>query len=328
MEHTTLLQKAAEQSWKNRNFPSDDLRESKDLTDHRVCSVLSKTDVEKLEKKYLCTAADIVANNSDFVKERFSQQFKTYRSWKDKIKREKKRTTEMGIGAERIMHYVIARQCGEDFLPMSTPVGSDLFYETADAYIHIDLKTIYVENALDYLGLVVVGDAQTSYPMRNKWGAQNRFLPKLPQYYKLERNKVKPCLTYALQIIHVAIDDIIERKLDRSVIAILISSIPNGKLYGVYGEDICGEPKSFSYEGKVKENPANFRFLFYRRPYFEALKTEEKVHRIRIFFNRNYLGKTFDVQTSKYQRGVRTKISPEFITKMRKAKLKTVLKYV
>ena len=284
--------------------------------------MLKLYEVEEVEVKYLDFIAKIFAENLDFMRDRFLLRLKVYKSWKDKLKREIKRTTDMGIGAERIMHYIIARYYGEYFSPVSIPVGSNLFYETEDAFVHIDLKTAYVQNGIDYMGLVVVGDAQTSYPMKNKWGALREFEPKLPVFYDIGKGKRKLCLTYAILIIHVDIEEIIEEKLDPNMLSVVIASIPNGLLYNIYGDEICWEPKSFHYKKNKKLQPANFRYIYYKKPLFETLKSRGiKQYRIKLFFNKNYSGIYFDIQTSKYGGWKKVKISPRFITQISSKKI-------
>jgi len=69
-------------------------------------------------------------------------------------------------------------------------------FETYDAFIHIDVKTISDSNWSDYKGKLVVEPNQTSYPIDNMGVKAN-----LPQFYSRIYNEngvsyYKPCLTY------------------------------------------------------------------------------------------------------------------------------------
>ncbi len=46
--------------------------------------------------------------------------------------------------------------------PNSSPIGADMLYETADAFLHIDVKTSVITNTADYKGVVNIGQNQTS----------------------------------------------------------------------------------------------------------------------------------------------------------------------
>jgi len=102
-----------------------------------------------------------------FVKRRMLMGFETKEAIKeDWIRKwnpneEDKGISSFGVGAERIVYSLFNTQgFGQ---PNSSPIGSDLFFETHDAFIHIDLKTVQTRNIGDYSNDIFVGDNQNSY---------------------------------------------------------------------------------------------------------------------------------------------------------------------
>ncbi|MCX7948441.1 MAG: hypothetical protein N2504_07645, partial [candidate division WOR-3 bacterium] len=106
--------------------------------------------------------------------------------------------SDLDKGAERIIHHIYAFVYRQ---PLSVPIGSDLMYETYDAVIHIDVKTISVNNISDYRK-INLECAQTSY-------SYDWFKAALPPIYTKtqllngqEKKIKKLCLTYVIYILH------------------------------------------------------------------------------------------------------------------------------
>ena len=51
-------------------------------------------------------------------------------------------TSDFATGSERIFYWLFS-QFG---VPNSSPIGSDMFFETYNAYVHIDIKTVTLAN--------------------------------------------------------------------------------------------------------------------------------------------------------------------------------------
>jgi len=183
---------------------------------------------------------------------------------KDEIKEDwidiyNKKSCDIDKGAERVYFWLL-NQIG---FPNSTPIGSDLLYETTNAFIHIDVKTssYYTTNSKgkqtlnsgDFKGLVSIGRNQTSYHYTDDNGLTHE--ANLPFLYE-SKNKI--CLTY---IIHLIYDKEIDGNL--KILALLLISIPNGVLHKIYGNGICG--------GSKNKNEA-FRYRYKENPYFQLLK--------------------------------------------------------
>lgn len=185
---------------------------------------------------------------------------------KDKIKddwieifhntEKKRQNSDFARGAERI-YYWLFNQFGS---PNSAPIGADMFFETYNAFVHIDVKTAKLNNPSDYKGRIPLGANQTSYKVENI-----NFDVHLPTRYSYE-NKI--CLTYLINIIYNIESDNIEIK------AIILISVPNGKLSNIYGNSIINA-------GKRGYDKGGFRYVYSAKPYFATIKNSS---RIRIIF--------------------------------------------
>ena len=173
-------------------------------------------------------------------------------------------TSLLSTGAERIVYSLLnGRGLGK---PNSIPVGSDLFFELKDAYIHIDLKTVQTNNIGDFNTNIFVGDNQNSYKgnirsqikdktKKTKPGKILRsYTPNLPTTYTSKKTKkTKPCLSYFICILYDAVS------LEVEIINIL--SMPNGDLYDLYKDSPL----------KAGKNKGQIRFNFEACETFTAL---------------------------------------------------------
>jgi len=185
---------------------------------------------------------------------------------KDKIKddwieifrntEKKRQNSDFARGAERI-YYWLFNQFGT---PNSAPIGADMFFETYNAFVHIDIKTAKFDNPSDYKGKIPLGANQTSYKVDNA-----NFEVHLPTKYSFEN---KLCLTYLINIIYDINLDNLEIK------AIILIAVPNGKLSSIYGDSIINAGKR-GYESQ------GFRYVYSANPNFVTIKNSS---RIRIIF--------------------------------------------
>ncbi len=188
--------------------------------------------------------------------------------WIESFKKSANKNSDFARGAERI-YYWLFNQFGS---PNSSPIGADMFFETYNAFVHIDIKTAKLDNMSDFKGKIPVGGNQTSYKSDDY-----RFEVNLPHIYSYQG---KICLTYFINIIYEVGNDNIEIK------GIYLICVPNGKLFKTYGNEIIGSGKS-GISGK------GFRYLYSKKPNFELL--EEKPLRIRrIFITDDLLYREFE----------------------------------
>lgn len=234
----------------------------------------SPEDIEKLEHVYL----EEFYHFMKFVERRMLQGFAT----KEKIKEdwigkwdpkeEGKGISSFAIGAERIVYALFnAQGFGQ---PNSAPVGSDLFFETPDAFIHIDLKTVQTRNIGDYCNDIFVGDNQNSYleTIKIRGGEREYENAALPPIYKNAGNP-KPCLTFFFTILYD------EDTLD--ILNINLLSMPNGALKETYGSDVL----------KAGKNPGKIRFNFSKADEFRLLDGKPK--RVKVVYFKEDMEKEF-----------------------------------
>lgn len=223
-------------------------------------------DIEFWEKYYLDQMEFMLLKDKDKMINALNSKDEIKQDWLDIYK---KKSCDIDKGAERV-YYWLLNQIG---FPNSTPIGSDLLYETTNAFIHIDVKTssFYTINSQgekylntgDYKGLVSVGRNQTSYQFKDNKGITHE--ANLPFIYK-SKNKI--CLTY---IIHLIYDK--ENDGNLKILGLILICIPNGILHDIYGNYICGSSKN--------KNEA-FRYKYKNNPCFQLLK--DKPFRFKILY--------------------------------------------
>ena len=155
---------------------------------------------------------------------------------------EGKGISDFAVGAERIVYALLnGKGIGQ---PNSSPIGSDLFFEVDDAFIHVDMKTVQIDNIGDYLGKMFVGNNQNSYNTTVMVNNEKRIYEEaaLPQFYTVKEKqyserRYKACLTYFITILYDAET--------LNIVNINLLSMPNGKLQPIYGHKII-------QAGKVK----------------------------------------------------------------------------
>ena len=163
-------------------------------------------------------------------------------------------TSDFATGSERIFYWLFS-QFG---VPNSSPIGSDMFFETYNAFVHIDIKTVTLANIGDFKRNIFVGDNQNSYIGNiNVKGKESRqYKGNLPTYYTKRNGKKKICLTYFIVILYD------ESNLDIQTIA--ITCMPNGELSSIYGDDVISAGKN---KGKIRYNYSKVK-------YFELLENK------------------------------------------------------
>lgn len=264
--------------------------------------------IEVLEYRYLNKLDEMIRNNIDDIIATFKRRFLIYNDWIIYLETKRKRLTDLGIGAERVFWKLISSYF-PDWRPIALFIGSNLFFETLEVFINIDVKTVYVDNLRDYMGLVEVGDAQTSYPMKKTYGALKRFRPKIKPYYDVSGMR-KFSLAYFIQIIYEKPEIIMENNLDKGPIALLLVSMPNGLLYDVYGDKIVKYPKSYVTREGRRIRPANYRYYYNEEPCYKLLSSKPCNYRVRLYFNKKYNGY--------YRSGLYSRITPYIIISLKK----------
>ena len=225
--------------------------------------MLTDFELEELENKYLEKFYYFLKYTEDEMLKGFQTKEKIKNDWIKYWKLDG--SSDFDVGAERIVYALFnGKGIGQ---PNSSPVGSDLFFEVEDAFIHIDLKTVQTRNIGDYNTSIFIGENQNSYNYNMIVNSvERKYEPHLPHYY----NNSKPCLTYFITILY-------EDK-DLDILNINILSMPNGQLRNVYKNRVL----------KAGKNPGKARFNFSKTPNFELLENKK---RIKIIYMNNKIFK-------------------------------------
>lgn len=205
--------------------------------------------IEFWENEYLEQIAYLVETDKEKMLNGFKTKEDIRDDWEKHLGAE---TSDFAVGSERIFYWIF-NQFG---IPNSSPVGSDLFFETYNAYVHIDIKTVTLSNIGDFTKNIFVGDNQNSYigNIEVKGKEPRPYKGNLPPYYTKKDGEKKLCLTYFLLILYD------ESNLD--IQTIVLTCMPNGKLSSIYGNKVLSAGK----------NPGKIRYNYTAVPKFELLK--------------------------------------------------------
>ncbi len=217
--------------------------------------------VEKIEYKYLRKYYYFLKFATDEMMDGFRTKEKIKDDWIDYYK---SGISDFATGAERIVYALLnGKGIGQ---PNSSPVGSDLFFEVSDAFIHIDLKTVQTDNIGDFTNSIFVGENQNSYKgtIKKNNGKQEQYIPHLPYIYNENKKNEKICLSYFVTILY--------EKETLDILVISIMCMPNGLLEKHYGSKVL----------KAGKNPGKTRFHFSKVENFELLDGDKK--RIQVVF--------------------------------------------
>lgn len=213
---------------------------------------MNNNDVEFWEKEYLEKIVYLLKIDEEKMFRGFQTKEEIRSDWEKFLGNE---TSEFAVGAERVFYWLF-NQFG---VPNSSPIGSDLFFETYNAYIHIDIKTVTLANLGDYTSNIFVGNNQVSYAsdIIKNTGTSETYVPHLPHFYnKTEDGKKikKMCLTYFITILYD------ENTLKIHNIAVMC--VPNGSLEKEYKNSVYNAGK----------NPGKARFNFRKCSKFKLVE--------------------------------------------------------
>ncbi|HVX93134.1 MAG TPA: hypothetical protein VHA74_03415 [Candidatus Dojkabacteria bacterium] len=236
--------------------------------------MLSEIEIEKIEHKYLKKFYHFLKYSEDEMLYGFDTKEKIKKDW---IGEYKSGISDFAVGAERIVYALLnGKGIGQ---PNSCPVGSDLFFEVKDAFVHIDLKTVQTENIGDYKGSIFVGKNQNSYKSEIKqydgssFNPKRNYHPALPTFYNKGTDQEKICLTYFVTILY-------ERE-NLNILNINIISMPNGELANHYKSRVL----------KAGKNPDKTRFNLVETSTFELL--ENTPSRIKVIYFNEEMSKEY-----------------------------------
>ncbi|WP_460220076.1 PDDEXK family nuclease [Psychroserpens sp. MEBiC05023] len=228
---------------------------------------MSNKEIEQLELKYLNKFYYFLKYAEDEMMLGFQTKEKIKDDWHDKYGTN---ISNFAVGAERIIYALFnGKGVGQ---PNSCPVGSDMFFEVDDAYIHIDLKTVQTRNIGDITRSIFVGRNQNSYKgtmlVNTSDGIIEReYEPALPTFYNKGKETEKICLSYFVTIVY---EDV-----DLNILNINLICMPNGNLESHYKTRVL----------QAGKNLDKTRFRFTKVPNFELLEGEKSRVKVVYFDN-------------------------------------------
>jgi len=215
---------------------------------------MTNKEIEELENKYLNKFYHFLKYAEDEMMLGFETKEKIKNDWKDKYG---SNISDFAVGAERIIYALFnGKGVGQ---PNSCPVGSDMFFEVNDAFIHIDLKTVQTRNIGDVTKNIFIGNNQNSYQAEIKkengssFNPPRIYEPALPTFYNKGKINEKICLTFFITIVY---EDV-----NLNILNINLLCMPNGELVNHYGSKVLSP-------GKLEDKA---RFSFKKIPTFELL---------------------------------------------------------
>lgn len=229
--------------------------------------------IEELECKYLDKYYHLMKFAEDEIIKGLKTKDRIKDDWHSKWNPDEdgKGISDFSIGAERIIYSIFNSSIGS---PNSAPIGSDLFFEVEDAFIHIDLKTVQTRNIGDYVSDIFVGNNQTSYRGKLIVNGEEKIYDEasLPFYYTLNnsQNKIKPCLTYFITILY--------EEYDINILNINLLCMPNGILNKVYGSSIlkAGKMQYVKSDKKRMTHQKTIRYRWSKNIDFKLLSDKKR----------------------------------------------------
>ena len=230
--------------------------------------MMTNQQIEKLENKYLNKFYHFLKSFEDEMMDGFQTKEKIKDDWFGKYGTN---ISDFAVGAERIIYALFnGKGIGQ---PNSCPVGSDMFFEVKDAFIHIDLKTVQTRNIGDITKSIFVGENQNSYKgvmnVNTRQGViQRDYIPALPIFYNKGKDSEKICLSYFITIVY--------EDENLNILDINLICMPNGQLENHYGSRVL----------QAGKNPGKTRFRFTEIPNFELLEVPKSRVKV-IYFDKN-----------------------------------------
>lgn len=250
--------------------------------------MLTNTEIEELERKYLNKFFHFLKYVEDEMIEGFNSKEKIRSDWCHLYGTTKRKVSDFAVGAERIVYSLLnGRAFGT---PNSNPVSSDMFFEVGDAFIHLDMKTVKTSNLGDLINSIPVGKNQNSYKgiMYKQKGVQKvvkeNYSPNLPKYYSIGTQNEKVCLSFFVVIL--------SNSATQEVEMVSIMSMPNGQLESYYGSRVLAAGKN---KGTARYNfseCANFELLKgndsrIKVTYINPKISDKITNRLKFFFDTN-----------------------------------------
>jgi len=192
-------------------------------------------EIESLEKKYFLNILKALKENMGLLEDRLTFFNKNKRYWKDILKLD----NLIAIGVQELVRCIIFRRF-KSWKPFFLPVCSDTAFESNNAVINIDIKTVKEIDNDAKQGYIQVRPNQISYPNRSVKGIP--WIPYQPTVIKGNKNRKLYSFSFFVKFIW-------SRKTSNEVDIkeIVLASVPNGLLAKKYGKDFIVNYKTYQF---------------------------------------------------------------------------------
>ncbi len=199
------------------------------------------TAIEELEKQYFQALKSAIENNTEIIEERLDFLNKYKHHWKGKFKLD----NEIQIGIQETVRCIIIRAF-TDWKPFTIPICSDTAFETEDAIINLDIKTVKSIDNDAKQGYLQIRRNQVSYPNKEVKGIP--WNPHQPVKITMDDGKELYTFSYFVKFIWEREGEEIKIK------EVVICSVPNGTLSEIYGKDFIVNYKTYEKEMGAEKN--------------------------------------------------------------------------
>jgi len=189
-------------------------------------------EIEELEKQYFQALHSAIENNTELIERKIKYLNKTREHWEGALKLD----NAIQIVIQELIRSIIFRAF-TDWESFSSPICSDTAFETEDAIVNLDVKTVKNSDNDVKQGYLQVRRNQISYPNKPIKGIP--WVPHQPVEMEMVDGQKLHTFSYFVKFIWARESKEIKIK------EVVICSVPNGKLSQVYGNDLLVNYKTY-----------------------------------------------------------------------------------
>ena len=191
-------------------------------------------EIEELEKKYYNIYLKILREKEEYIKEQFQKM-----NGRLELAESYQLENVIAIGFQELIRSIFFRNTDYDVYML--PTSSDTSFESSDAILQIDIKTIKSGDIRGDDGMVIIPHPnQCTYPGVNEKNSK-QFRPALKT--QIEN---KTYVTFFVRFIWEWVDKDHKHSSGIKISEFTLDSIPNGELEPIYGNLITGA-KTYKY---------------------------------------------------------------------------------
>ena len=209
-------------------------------------------DILNLESDYF-SKLEIIFKSQDFrnnlskMEKWINLNYQNMLSWN--------KVNKVQLPCQRIINFVVMNNLKQIVGVYNSAISSDIAFETNDAIINIDSKTVSSTGNKGDFNSLFFGPNQSSF--KNKDLYKQNLFPGLPVNFELPSIDImtnKPILTFFLMIKYTDDGKSFNWYSNNDDTNIRLICIPNGEISYLFHNDIISNPKTYTYEKTVNKN--------------------------------------------------------------------------